>query len=391
MRVKELSKKYKNYVRDMRREFHMNPEESLKEYRTSKRIKEELEKIGVQCEIVGETGVIGVIKGEREGKTIALRGDIDALSVQENSDKDYASKVPGMMHACGHDAHGAMLLGAAKVLNEMKSEIKGEVRLFFQPGEELVRGALKMIKDGALEGVDSIFGLHVSSEMPVGTICCDSGARCASGDIFIIKVLGSGGHGAKPQECVDTVVVTSAMVMNLQSIVSREIDPLEPALLTIGIIKSGTRHNVIASEGVLEGTIRCYNPEVRKHFFESIERVAKFTGETYRAKVQLEYITGVNSLVNDINCSNIATLTAGKIVGEKNIISKEPSMGGEDFSEFSSRVPGVMTNLGARNEKEGIIYPHHHEKFDIDEEVLEIGVSMYVQYALDYLNHCILK
>lgn len=386
MTITKLSKQDKEYIIRMRREFHMNPEESLKEYRTSKRIKEELDKFGVPCEIIANTGVIGTIKGSKPGKTIALRADIDALSVLENSNKDYISKVPGIMHACGHDAHAAMLLGAAKILNKIKNNIQGEVKLFFQPGEEVVRGALKMIDEGALEGVDSIFGLHVSSDLPSGTICADPGPRCASGDIFILKINGSGGHGGRPDECIDAVVVAASIVMNLQTLVSREISPLEPAVLTVGSIISGTRHNVIASTAILEGTIRCYSPEVRKYFSEGIERISNCIAKAHRAKVEILYIVGVNSLINDLNCSNIAKNTGKNIVGEKNILNKKPSTGGEDFSEFSSRVPGVMVNLGVRNEQKNIVYPHHHEKFDIDEDALEVGTAMYAQYALDYLS-----
>ncbi|MGF6906848.1 M20 family metallopeptidase [Fusobacterium sp. PH5-44] len=386
MKTLDLSKKYFDYVVSMRREFHMYPEPSMEEYNTSKRIKDELEKIGVEYKSIAGTGIIATIKGNNPGKTVALRGDIDALSVIEETGKEYASKNYGMMHACGHDTHGAMLLGAVKVLNEMKDEINGTVKFFFQPGEEVGKGAAAMVAEGAMEGVDSVMGIHISSDMPTGTINVESGPRMAAGDIFKITITGKGGHGAHPEQCVDSVVVGAATVMNLQSIVSRELSPFDPVVVTTGSIKSGTRFNVIAPTAVLEGTVRYYRPEYKNQISKSIDRIAKLTAETYRATAELEYNTLVKATINDEKCSLIAEKAATKIVGSNNIISILPSTGGEDFSEFSSIAPGVMARLGARNESKGIIHPHHHGKFDVDEDSFLYGVAFYAQYALDYLN-----
>lgn len=386
MKTLDLAKKYFDYVVGMRREFHMYPEVSLEEHNTSKRIKEELDKIGVDYKSIAGTGVIATIKGDHPGKTVALRGDIDALSVIEETEKDYASKNYGMMHACGHDTHGAMLLGAVKVLNNMKDEINGTVKFFFQPGEEVGKGAAAMVAEGAMNGVDSVMGIHISSDMPVGTINAEPGPRMAAGDIFKIIITGKGGHGAHPEQCVDSVLVGAATVMNLQSIVSRELSPFDPVVVTTGSIKSGTRFNVIAPTAVLEGTVRYYKPEYKKQISEAIDRIAKLTAETYRATAELEYTTLVKATINDENCSLIAEGAAAKIVGSSNIIKTSPSTGGEDFSEFSSLAPGVMTRLGARNESKGIIHPHHHGKFDVDEDSFLYGVAFYAQYALDYLN-----
>lgn len=386
MKSLELAKELKEYIIGMRREFHMNPEPSLQEYNTSKRIKEELDKDGIECEIVADTGVVATIKGTHSGKTVALRGDIDALAVIEETGKEYASKVHGLMHACGHDSHGAMLLGAAKVLNKMRDEINGTVKLFFQPGEEVVLGAKKMIAAGVLEGVDGIMGIHVSSDMPSGQISADSGARMASGDMFKITVTGMGGHGAEPHKSIDAVVVGSAIVMNLQSVISREYSPFDPAVLTIGEIKSGTRFNVIAPTAVLTGTTRCYSQEVRKKFVESIERIAKATAEAYRATAVCEFTEGVGPTINDDECAAIARETAASLVGAENVVTMPPSTGGEDFSYFSNIVPGVMVKLGTGNKEKGTDYPHHHEKFDVDEDVLDTGTALYVQFALNYLN-----
>ena len=386
MKSQELAKEYKDYVINMRREFHMNPEPSLQEYETSKKIKNELEKDGIECEIVADTGVVATIRGAHSGKTVALRGDIDALAVIEQTGKEYASKVHGLMHACGHDSHGAMLLGAAKVLNRMKDEINGTVKLFFQPGEEVVLGAKKMIAAGVMEGVDAIMGIHVSSDVPSGQISADSGARMASGDMFKITVTGKGGHGARPEQCIDAVVVGAATVMNLQSIVSRELSPFDPVVVTTGSIKSGTRFNVIAPTAVLEGTVRYYKPEYKKIIADAIERIAKSTAEAYRATAEMEYSSLVKPTINDDVCAELAQESAAKIVGKENVIHTPAGTGGEDFSEFSSIVPGVMTRLGAGNVEKGITYPHHHGKFDVDEDVFVDGVAFYAQYAIDYLK-----
>ena len=386
MQTKKLAEKYKDYVISMRREFHMNPEASMEEYNTSKRIREELDKAGIENKSIAGTGVIATIKGSHPGKTIALRGDIDALAVIEESGREYASKIHGLMHACGHDTHGAMLLGSAMVLNEMKDKINGTVKFFFQPGEEIGKGAAAMVAEGALEGVDSVMGMHISSGLPSGTINADPGAKTASADYFKITVTGKGGHGAEPEKTIDAVVVGSAIVMNIQSLVSREFSPFDPLVITIGSIHSGTRFNVIAPRAVIEGTVRYYNPEFKEKVPAAIERIAKATAEAYRTTAEMEYSNLVKITINDDICTSIARESAGKIVGQENVVETLPATGGEDFSEFSSIVPGVMCNLGARNEEKGIIYPHHHGKFDVDEDVFVDGVAFYAQYALDFLE-----
>ena len=386
MKTLDLAKKNQDYVIQMRREFHMNPEVSMQEYNTCKRIKEELEKMGVEYKGIAGTGVIATIKGNKPGKTVALRGDIDALAVVEENTHNYVSKVHGMMHACGHDTHGAMLLGSAMVLNEMKDKINGTVKFFFQPGEEVGKGAAAMVAEGALEGVDSVMGMHISSGLPSGTINADPGAKTASADYFKITVTGKGGHGAEPEKTIDAVVVGSAVVMNLQSLVSREFSPFDPLVVTIGSIHSGTRFNVIAPRAVIEGTVRYYNPEFKEKVPAAIERIAKATAEAYRATAEMEYSSLVKPTINDDVCAELAQESAAKIVGKENVIETPPATGGEDFSEFSSIVPGVMCNLGSGNEEKGTTYPHHHGKFDVDEDAFVYGVAFYAQYAIDYLK-----
>ncbi|MCC0640610.1 MULTISPECIES: M20 family metallopeptidase [unclassified Clostridioides] len=386
MNIKEITNGYKDYVIKLRREFHENPEKSMEEFRTSKRIKEELDKIGVPYVSSGGTGVVATIKGNNPGKTVALRGDMDALQVVECTEVEYKSKNEGLMHACAHDGHTSMLLGAAKVLNDIKDDINGTVKLFFQPGEEVGKGARAMIKDGAMEGVDGVFGIHLWSDVECGTVSVEEGPRMASADFFKITVKGKGGHGSLPHQGVDAVLASSALVMNLQSMVSREVSPLEPLVVSVGILNSGTRFNVIASEAVLEGTIRLFNPELRKQIPTILERIAKSTAEAYRAEAELEYGYLTPAVINDRECSKIATEAVIKLFGKESIALFEKVTGAEDFAEFMNIAPGALAFVGARNEAKGACYPHHHGCFNIDEDALEIGTALYVQYAVDFLN-----
>ncbi|MBB6214255.1 amidohydrolase [Anaerosolibacter carboniphilus] len=385
MKIKELANQCKQYVIDMRREFHMYPEPSWGEIRTSQRVKEELEKIGVPYISVANTGVVATIQGNQAGKTVALRADMDALQVQETSAVSYRSQNEGIMHACGHDGHTAMLLGAAKILNEMKDEIKGTVKLFFQPAEEVAQGAKKMIEEGVMDGVDGVFAIHLWADIPYGTVCVEEGPRMASADFFKIFVQGKGGHGSLPHQGVDAVVAASAIVMDLQSIVSREISPLESAVVSVGMLHSGTRANVIASKAVLEGTTRSFNPEIRNAFPTIIERIAKNTGNSYRAEVSFEHICGTPATINEAVSSRRAQKAVENILSEEALIHMEKVTGGEDFSLFLEKAPGAIAFVGVRNEEKEACYPHHHERFNMDEDGLEIGTALYAQYAMMFL------
>lgn len=385
MKIKELAKQNKDYVIDLRREFHMHPELSWQEERTSQRVKEELEKMGIPFAAVAGTGVVAIIKGKQEGKTIALRADMDALQVKECNEVAYKSQNEGIMHACGHDGHTAMLLGAAKVLNACKDEIKGTVKLFFQPAEELAQGAKKMVEQGVMEGVDGVFGIHLWSDIPSGTVSVEEGPRMASADMFTIRVKGKGGHGSLPHQGVDAVVAASAIVMDLQSVVSREISPLESAVVSVGSFHSGTRFNVIANEAVLEGTTRCFNPQIREAFPAIIERIVKNTAKSYRAQAEIEYNLGTPATINDAGCSKIAEKTVEKVLSKEGVIKMEKVTGGEDFAMFAEKAPAVMAFVGIRNAEKEAHYPHHHERFNMDEDALEIGTALYAQYALDFL------
>lgn len=387
MNIKDITKKYKNYIIEKRRYFHMNPEPSFNEYNTSKVIQEELKNLEIPFEIVAKTGIIATIKGKNPGKTVLLRADMDALEVCEKNDVSYKSQKEGLMHACGHDGHIAMLLGAAHVLNDIKNDFSGEVKLLFQPAEEIAQGAKAVIEESKItNSIDAAFAIHLWQGVPTGKISLESGARMAAADLFTIKVKGKSGHGSMPHETIDAVVVASAIVMNLQHLVSRNTNPLDTLVVTIGKLTAGTRHNIIAGEALLEGTIRSFSDEVWKKVPDQIERVIKNTAAAYDATVEINLVRATPPLVNNQNISNILKNSAEKLYGEEVVVKYEKTPGGEDFAYFTQAVPGALAFVGIRNDEKGIISPHHNETFDIDEEALEMGTNLYVQFAIDFLS-----
>ena len=387
MNVRDITKKYKDYIIEKRRYFHMNPEPSFNEYNTSKVIQEELIKIGIPFEIFAKTGIIATIKGKSSGKTVLLRADMDALEVCEKNNVSYKSQKEGLMHACGHDGHIAMLLGAAHVLNEIKNDISGEIKLFFQPAEEVAKGAKTVIEESKItDFIDAAFAIHLWQGIPVGKISLESGARMAAADMFSIKVKGKSGHGSMPHETIDAVVVASAIVMNLQHLVSRNTNPLDTLVVTVGKLTAGTRYNIIAGDALLEGTIRSFSDEVWKKVPEQLERVVKNTVATYCAEAEIDLFRATPPLVNNQDISDILKISAEKLYGEEVVIKYEKTPGGEDFAYFTQAVPGALAFVGIRNDEKGINSPHHNETFDMDEEALEMGTNLYVQFAVDFLN-----
>jgi len=384
--IKKLSNDYKQYVIDLRREFHMCPESSMKEFNTQRRVIEELNQFGISNKKIAGTGVLAWIEGNSNNKTIALRADMDALELNDDKRVDYKSKNSGLMHACGHDGHTASLLGAARILSDIKDQINGTVKFFFQPGEEVALGAKAMIAEGALEGVDSIFGIHLWNGIECGRVSVEAGPRMASAGSFVIDVNGSGGHGAAPHETVDALVVASAIVLDLQSIVSREISPIDPAVISIGKFTAGSRFNVIAGKAELIGTTRCFSKEVKDSFEEKIQRVCENTAKAYRAEAKLSYSELVIPTINDKKCSEIATSSVVKLFGSDAVEYYPQNTGGEDFSFFMRDIPGVLAFVGSKNENKVPLFPHHHPSFDIDEDSLEISSALYAQYVIDYLN-----
>ena len=379
--IKALAHEVFPYVVEMRRDFHRNPEPSFEEFRTTDRIAEELDKMGIPYRRFEPSGLVGDIVGGKPGKCIFLRADIDALSVKEESGVEFASEREGFMHACGHDTHAAMLLGVAKVLCGMRDELCGSVKLIFQPAEELAMGAKHIIAQGAIEGADAGFGMHIFAQMPVGQLGITSGVIHPAADYYKLDVHGVTSHGALPDEGVDATVAAAAIVMNLQTISSREFSPLEPVVVTVGTLHSGQRFNVISNHAELEGTVRLFNEELHQKIPGMMARIAENTAAAFRCTAELDYQFKSDMLVNDEAMTELARGAALKVAGEEHIAPIRRSMGGEDFSAYTHIVPCAFVALGGGGEA-----PQHSEKFCIDESAFETGVAMYAQVAVDFLN-----
>ena len=379
--IKALAHEVFPYVVEMRRDFHRNPEPSFEEFRTTDRIAEELDKMGIPYRRFEPSGLVGDIVGGKPGKCIFLRADIDALSVKEESGVEFASEREGFMHACGHDTHAAMLLGAAKVLNSIKDELCGTVKVLFQPAEELAMGAKHIIAQGAIEGADAGFGRHIFAQQPVGQLGITSGVIHPAADYYKLDVHGVTSHGALPDEGVDATVAAAAIVMNLQTISSREFSPLEPVVVTVGTLHSGQRFNVISNHAELEGTVRLFNEELHQKIPGMMARIAENTAAAFRCTAELDYQFKSDMLVNDEAMTELARGAALKVAGEEHIAPIRRSMGGEDFSAYTHIVPCAFVALGGGGEA-----PQHSEKFCIDESAFETGVAMYAQVAVDFLN-----
>ena len=387
--VKRLGEKYLQHMINLRETIHMYPEDGFSEFTTSKIIIEELEKLGIKVQKnVAKTGVVGLIEGKYPGKTVLLRADMDALKIQEQADVEYKSKIDGMMHACGHDGHVAGLLGAAMILNELKDNLHGNVKLVFQPAEERDGGALPMIEEGVLENpkVDAAFAAHLWGYINEGEVHLKEGPMMASPDIFNIKVIGKGGHGAVPQESIDPIVITCQIVNSLQTIVSRKINPLDPVVITCGRIQGGDCHNVIPNEVELEGTIRTFNEETRNWVPKVMEDLIRGITTSQGAAYEFKYEPKYPALINDKYMTSFAKESLKKVVGEENVFDlKEPNMGGEDFAYFAQKVPSAFIFVGiANNKSEPVI--HHNPYFKWDSKNVGILAQSLSQIAIDYLK-----
>ena len=375
-----------------RRHLHENPELAFEEYETSKFVAERLASLGVE-DIrtgIGGTGVTGLIRGGKgDGKVVMVRADMDALPILEENEVEYKSGKPGVMHACGHDAHTAMLLGLTRLLVDRKAEIAGTVKVLFQPAEEVPPGgAIGMIQDGALEDphVDAVLGLHVSSETPAGKIAMRAGAGSASSDRFRITIKGKGGHAASPHEAVDPVVIGSQIVLALQALVSRETNPIDAAVVSTTAFIAGDAFNVIPDTAELRGTVRTLNQDVREHLEKRLVEVANGIAKAGGAEVVADYIRGYPGIVNDEAMTEMVRRAAIEAVGEDNVIESPIGMGGEDFSYFSLERPGCFFNVGTRNEDRGIVWGHHHPRFDVEEEGMSAGITTMGNAVLSYLG-----
>ncbi len=371
---------------ELRRTIHRHPELAFEEVETAKLIMEELESMGIPYEYEGKgNAVIGKLESGDEGApAVALRAEMDALPATENTGLPFTSEVPGRMHACGHDGHMAMVLGAASLLKVNPPE--GNVLFVFQPAEERGGGARVVLKSGALTGIKAIFAGHVTHHYRVGEIMINPGVVTAQSDRFTVRIKGKGGHGARPHEAIDAVVITGMLISNLQTLVSREINPVYPSVITVGRIQAGSAANVIAEDAVLEGTIRTTLPEVRDHLFKGIERMTKAMGECHNAKIDVEFSGGYPPVVNSSREAEIACTAAEQVVGKTGIVSMEyPSMGSEDFSFYLQELPGCYVRFGARIQEEQYI-PLHSPLFDINEEVLKVGAAFFDQVAREALR-----
>lgn len=378
---------------EIRRDFHQYPELGFEEYRTSKKIKEFLTREGIKYIEVAKTGVCGIIEGTLEGKgekkCIALRGDIDGLPMEDKKSCDYSSKIPGRAHSCGHDAHTTILLGAAKILNKNKASFKGTIKLFFEPAEETTGGAPHMIREGVLENpkVEKIIGLHVEETLDVGEIMIKKGVVNAASNPFTIKIKGKGGHGAYPHMAIDPIVISSQIILALQTIVSREIKPVNPAVVTIGSINGGTAQNIIPDEVILKGVIRTMTLEDRTYAKKRVEEIVASICIAMRGDYEIDIEESYPCLYNNNETVDLIIGAAESVIGHENVKEQvNPKLGVESFAYFALERDSAFYFLGARNKDKGIVYSAHNGRFDIDENLLPLGVAIQSEAAYRYLT-----
>ena len=384
------AKSIEDEIIEWRRRIHMYPELGYQEKRTAKLVEEKLREWGYEVETgVAETGVVGVLKGGRGGgRTIALRADMDALPIQELNDVPYRSRVKGVMHACGHDAHVAMLLGAAKILAKIKDRLNGYVKLIFQPAEEGGNGGKRMVEEGVLDDppVDIIYAIHVWSSLPSGKVGLRAGPLLAATGVFEAYIKGKGGHGAYPHMTIDPIPILAQVIQGLQTIVSRNIDPTNPAVVSIGVVRAGTAFNVIPEEAYIAGTYRYLEPSVGETIKTRIREIIANTCKAYKAECKIKVEDKTPPTINNEKAVELAKNTIAQLIGEENIVEAKPSMGGEDFAYYLQKVPGAMIILGTGNPSKGTDKPHHSPYFNVDEEVLYIGTAIHVALAYKYLT-----
>jgi amidohydrolase len=373
----------------LRRAIHRHPEGGFGEFQTAALVEKTLASCGIPARRVARTGVVGVLEGAGPGRVAALRADMDALELDEGTGAPYASEVPGLMHACGHDAHTAVLLGAARLLSKRRDFLPGSVVFLFQPAEETAGGALPMIREGVLETprVDAVFGLHVGIGLPCGEVSVSEGTVHAASDMFDVTVTGRGCHGAYPHEGVDAVAIAGQVLCALNSIVSRNVDPLEPAVVTVGTIRGGSARNVLAESVEMTGIIRTLDPAVQKTVRERVRKIVESTAAALGGLAEIRFTEGYPCLVNDPGMARLVKETATALLGAGKVRAvTRPSMGVEDFAYFSGERPGAFFILGAGNPAKGIIHPAHSPRFDIDEDALPVGAAMMAGVALNFLS-----
>ena len=376
----------------MRRDLHEHPELAFEEVRTSGIVAQRLRTLGLEVQTgIAKTGVVGLLRGGASkpgAKTIAIRTDMDALPIHELNDIDYRSTIAGKMHACGHDGHTSILLTVADILTRRKSELAGNVKFVFQPAEETIGGAEPMIKEGAMQGVDGIIGLHLISDFPLGRVGVRAGPTFASADKFMLTVKGKGGHAAMPQEAIDPIVIAAYIVTALQTLISRETSPFSPAVITIGKIQAGSAFNIIPETAEMLGTMRAYSSEHRQKLQRRIIEVASGIATAMGGSCEVEMIDGCPPCINDRAMTGVVHKAAVTAVGEKDVDDSEEvlSSASDDMGYFLETVPGCYFIVGAENAAKGANYPHHHPRFNIDEDALPTGIEVLARAAMEYLK-----
>ncbi len=390
-KIKNLSNVFFEEIKSYRRHIHANPELSFEEYKTADFIEAKLREWGISdISRMANTGVIAVIEANnKSNKVFALRADIDALPIQEVEGREYGSKNPGIMHACGHDVHSSSLLGAVKILNELKDHWSGKLKIIFQPGEELVPGGASiLINEGVLENPSpqGIFGQHVMPLLPVGTVGFRKGLYMASADEIYLKVKSKGGHGAMPHLTVDTVLITSHIIVACQQLVSRMSNPATPSVLSFGKVLANGATNVIPSEVYVEGTFRTFDENWRNEAHEKLKKLIEGIGESMGAEIELEIRKGYPFLKNDLDLTDRAKNYAIDYLGADKVVDLDIWMASEDFAFYSQKIPASFYRLGVRNEDKGIISSVHTPSFDIDEEALKTGMGLMAYLAIKELS-----
>lgn len=388
-KIREAAKKISDWVVEIRRDVHAHPELGLEETRTSAKVAEHLEQLGLEVRRnVGSTGVVGLLRGGEPGCTLAIRADMDALPIREETGLPFASQNEGVMHACGHDAHVAMALGAARVLSGMRADIRGNVKFIFQPAEESYGGAKGMIDEGAMENptVDAIIALHVDAHENVGKLVIKEGAVTASADVFMISINGRGGHGSQPQTCIDPIHIAAHTITAMQTMIPRTLDARDPVIVSVCTFQAGTAFNVIPESVHFGGTVRTLSNERRIEMSKKMEDIIRGITSTFGATYDFSYIQGVPTTINDPATTDVMRRMATELWGADGVVEREhPMMGSEDYSLFVQKVPGAMGFLGASTGG-AEVFPIHHPKFNIDEGCLQCGVELHCATAIKFLN-----
>ena len=389
-KVKEMVDVIYPQLVSIRRDLHQHPELGLEEYRTSTLILDCLKQWNINVtQLIGETAIVGLIEGKAGDKTIGLRADMDALPIEEKTGAPYASLIPGKMHACGHDVHTTILLGAAYVLSKLKNEYRGNVKLFFQPAEETVGGAKMMIEAGCMHHpkVDHVLGLHVRPTLEVGEIGIHYGKCHAASDTITITIHGKQAHGAYPQDGIDAILIASHVIVALQSLISRNLSPFESAVLSLGMIEGGTAGNIVCNKVTIRGTLRTLDQKTRLFMKKRIVEVTENTAKAFLGSANVDIEEGYAPLINAHAITDVVCHTAEKLVGEDNVIIMDhPSLGVEDFAYFAEAVPSCFYSLGTSNKAKGIQSTLHENTFDIDEEAIKVGVCLQVLSTLNLLK-----